>query len=489
MASKFFKILATTIALSAVVYLGTELTVARPRGGGHFGGGHVSRSYSGGGVRHLGGAHVRSFGGAHFRASRRSFSGSHIRRFGGAHFRASPRSFSGSHIRRFSGAHFRASPRSFSGSHIRRFGGAHFRTSRRSFAHIRGAYTLRGRAAWNRWSNHYWATSWHRGWGGWGGPVYWPYFYGDFLAFVLWPYGYYDPFWAYGNIFVWDTIFWPGPYYAYSPSYFDVYGGYGDYAYGGPARTRTAKARNLDREITGSTANNNELAQTCGGLAPGVTDLPFEYIEKRLKPTDEQRKALVALKTASTQASDILKTSCSSAVMLTPLGRLDAAEKRIDGMTKALGIVRAPLDNFYSSLTEKQKNRFAALGRTSHTRRNRGARASGNDLAGLCSRHAESFTQLPVERVEQSVKPTQRQQGAFDKLKAASKEAANKLQASCPTRLPQSPMDRFDALGKRLDAMAEAIKTVRPALATFYNALTDEQKARFNILGPPSPAG
>ena len=66
MASKFFKILATTIALSAVVYLGTELTVARPRGGGHFGGGHVSRSYSGGGVRHLGGAHVRSFGGAHF---------------------------------------------------------------------------------------------------------------------------------------------------------------------------------------------------------------------------------------------------------------------------------------------------------------------------------------------------------------------------------------------------------------------------------------
>jgi hypothetical protein len=33
--------------------------------------------------------------------------------------------------------------------------------------------------------------------------------------------------------------------------------------------------------------------------------------------------------------------------------------------------------------------------------------------------------------------------------------------------------------------MAGAIKTVRPALADFYSSLTDEQKARFNTLGPP----
>jgi hypothetical protein len=49
-------------------------------------------------------------------------------------------------------------------------------------------------------------------------------------------------------------------------------------------------------------------------------------------------------------------------------------------------------------------------------------------------------------------------------------------------------MDRFDALAKRLDAMAAAVKTVRPALADFYGALTDEQKARFNMLGPPHQA-
>lgn len=64
-------------------------------------------------------------------------------------------------------------------------------------------------------------------------------------------------------------------------------------------------------------------------------------------------------------------------------------------------------------------------------------------------------------------------------------EAANQLQASCPTEMLQAPMDRFDAVGKRLDAMAAAIKTVRPALADFYGSLSDEQKARFNTLGPP----
>jgi len=147
--------------------------------------------------------------------------------------------------------------------------------------------------------------------------------------------------------------------------------------------------------------------------------------------------------------------------------------------------VRTPLDDFYNSLNEEQRQRFAALSQARTARTNRRESASGNDLAALCSRRAEGFTQLPVQRVEQVIKPTQEQLNAFDKLKTASTEAANLLRASCPAQLPQTPLDRFDAVSKRLDAMSEAIKTVRPALAGFYASLTDEQKARFNILGPP----
>jgi LTXXQ motif family protein len=74
----------------------------------------------------------------------------------------------------------------------------------------------------------------------------------------------------------------------------------------------------------------------------------------------------------------------------------------------------------------------------------------------------------------------------FDRLKVASAQAANQLQESCPTQLPQTPLDRFDAVSKRLVAMLRAIDTVRPALADFYASLSDEQKARFNTLGPPN---
>ena len=103
-------------------------------------------------------------------------------------------------------------------------------------------------------------------------------------------------------------------------------------------------------------------------------------------------------------------------------------------------------------------------------RGNRRGSASGDNLAALCTSHAENFTQLPVQRVEQAVKPTQQQQDALEKLKSASTEAANQLQASCPAQSPQTPIDRFDAVGKRLNAMAGAIKTVRLALADFYSS-------------------
>jgi len=83
------------------------------------------------------------------------------------------------------------------------------------------------------------------------------------------------------------------------------------------------------------------------------------------------------------------------------------------------------------------------------------------------------------------LEPTQEQRDALERLKAASAEAAGHLQASCPSVMPEAPIDRFDVVAKRLDALSTAVKTVRPALDAFYSSLSDEQKARFNTLGPP----
>jgi len=432
MTASLVKVLTVAIAFGALVNLGAQTATAKGGGGGHGGGGHGGggKHFSGGGGKHFGGhVHGRS---------------AHIGRGKIAHTRA--------HI----------------GGGKSHFGG--------NPAHALGAAgALGGRAAWNQWGNPQWRTGWSGGWGGWSGPVFWPYFFGNVLAFTFWPYGYYAPFWGYGDLFVWDAFFWPGPYYAYGPTYYDVYGGYA------PARTRIARHR--APESMGSTPN--DVAQTCGGLGPGVTDLPIDRIEATLRLTEEQLRALDALKAASSQASEVLKSSCASEVPQTPLGRLDAVQKRIGGMIQASAIVRTPLDNFYNSLNDEQRQRFATLAPTSTARTNR---RGFDDLVALCSRRAEGFTQIPAQRVEEIVKPSQQQLDAFERLKSASTQAANHLQASCPTQMPQTPLDRFDAVGTRLNAMENAIKMVRPALASFYDSLTDEQKARFNTLGPPRTA-
>jgi hypothetical protein len=46
----------------------------------------------------------------------------------------------------------------------------------------------------------------------------------------------------------------------------------------------------------------------------------------------------------------------------TPVGRLDAAAKRLDVLLQAIRTVRAALGAFYGSLDDEQKARFNRLG-------------------------------------------------------------------------------------------------------------------------------
>ena len=483
MTTKIVKTLAVTVAFAAAISLGTGFAAAK--GGGHPGGG-------GGGGHPGGGGHIGGFSGAHGFSGARigGVSSARIGNFSSGRMAASRFGgirYGSAQVRNFSGWQ----ARNFSSAHLRNFAGTRMGTGR-----VAVAGALGGRAAWNHWGNPNWKAGWngnwhgwHGGWRGWAGPVYWPYFFGNLFAFTFWPYPYFDPFWAYGDWFVWDALFWPGPYYldgpayVYGPDYYDIYRGY---AYSDSRRTRMA--RRAAPEATGSTPDKTALAESCGGLAPGVTELPIDRVERVVEPTGEQRKALDELKTASSQAADTLKANCSNEVPLTPLGRLDAVQKRIDGLMQAFVSMRTPLDNFYNSLNEEQKQRFAALGQDSDRQTHRRGSASGSDLAALCSRRAESFAQLPAQRIEQVIKPAQQQLDALDRLRIASADAANQLHTSCPTQLPGTPLDRFDAVGKRLQAMDQAIKTVRPALVSFYDSLTDEQKARFNMLKLPQNA-
>ena len=78
------------------------------------------------------------------------------------------------------------------------------------------------------------------------------------------------------------------------------------------------------------------------------------------------------------------------------------------------------------------------------------------------------------------IKPTDAQRAKFDEFKAASNKAAEAMRAACPTDVPTTMVGRMEAMEKRLDAMLQAVKTVRPALDAFYATLSDEQKADLN---------
>jgi ABC-type transporter MlaC component len=236
-----------------------------------------------------------------------------------------------------------------------------------------------------------------------------------------------------------------------------------------------------DREARAET--NTAALESCIVLKPGLTNLPIDQIRQTVHPTADQEAALDNLSAASAQASEIIKSSCPASIPLTPIGRMDAAEQRLDATIKAIQMLLSPLEKFYEALSDEQRERFNAMNGSSE-----GAR-SPSDMAALCSQQAGSFIDLPAQRVEQVVQPTAQQQSAFDDLKKAAQKVGDQLQSSCPTAVPKSPVARFKTIETRLGAVAHAIKAIRPTLKNFYASLSDEQKARFNMMGPaPLPA-
>jgi hypothetical protein len=300
--------------------------------------------------------------------------------------------------------------------------------------------------------------------------VFWPFLLGDVLSCAIWPTVYCYPFWSYGTAFGYDY----GPYF---PAY--GYGGtsniYGSAESNGDGR-RTARSNPITADVT----------QSCGGFAPGVTSFPIDRIRREIHPTDESVTALDQLADATSKASNVLRASCPSEPPLTPLARLDAVETRLEAMIKAIQIVRPPLAGLYDSLSDEQRQRLEVIGaeENRHGRATAAAGPSGSDtLASLCGSQANSFTQLPVQRIEEIVKPTGPQQTALDQLKQASAKAADALQGSCPTQIGETPAARLDAMSNRLDAMVHSVKGLRPTLSAFYASLSDEQKAQFNAMG------
>jgi len=111
------------------------------------------------------------------------------------------------------------------------------------------------------------------------------------------------------------------------------------------------------------------------------------------------------------------------------------------------------------------------------------AAAPDNRWAQMCGDDSRDVVGLPIDRIQEIVKPTDEQRAALDRLGDASIKAAQTIKAACPADYALTPTGRLAAMEQRLQGIRQAIDIVRPPLEAFYNTLSDEQKARLNAAG------
>jgi LTXXQ motif family protein len=295
--------------------------------------------------------------------------------------------------------------------------------------------------------------------------LFWPFAYYDLSDYAMW--GYDPSLWDYGYGDIYAGIFAP---YGYDDlaGYLPYGGGYS--SSGGASSSGNAAA---------SSNAPSEVAQMCGDDSQEIAGLPIDRIQQALNPDDEQRKALDELANASVKAAQTIKSACPNDVASTAPGRLAAMQTRLEAMISAVKIVQPPLDHFYGLLNDEQKARLTSLGEDQRRGRNdQGALAQQN-----CGT-AGPATDWPAAEIERRVHPTEAQRASFDNLKDASAKAADMLKSTCEPNEALTPPARLSAAAKRLDAMLQAVDTVKSALDSLYAELSDEQKAQFESIGP-----
>ena len=302
-----------------------------------------------------------------------------------------------------------------------------------------------------------WARGLRAGFVAWYGPVFWPYAYSDIFYYVFWPYGYDDGYWAYVYDDFFDGVFWGeiGP-----PD---------DYAYAAPPPLRATYAG---------------VEELCTQPGTGITSWPFAQIERKVGLNAEQKQLLDEVRNAANKAADVFKASCPSqnAFPLTPPGRLRTMTARLQATLEAVETVRPALESFYNSLSDEQKARFNEIG-PKKLEYNAEARQALAQEAKSCKEQKPGLSNLPIETIEDVVKPTDAQLDDLNRLQEATDKAVAVMQAACPEDTPLTPPGRLEVMEKRLKAMIDAANIVKPALDSFYASLSNEQKARFNRIG------
>ena len=289
--------------------------------------------------------------------------------------------------------------------------------------------------------------------------IFWPDAAADLADYVLFANGN-DRFWSHG----YDTIV--------------------DAAFAAPAGAdqRGRRGRPAASRLSDASQANTALASAdlCGRTSASA-DALMERIERAVSPNASQRDALEQLRPALAQAIERIAATCPTAVPASLAERLNAIQNRIWAMRDALLTIRLPLETFYSSLSDEQRQQLRQdepqpAQMTADATEGRG-QAAADRSAPTCVEPAAGTADWIMRTIERAAPPGGEQRAGLEAMRLRSAAMAQLIAASCPGDAQVDPMRRFAAATDRLDLLLFAVMSMSPMLQHLYDSLDDKQKA------------
>jgi hypothetical protein len=290
------------------------------------------------------------------------------------------------------------------------------------------------------------------------GPAAWITAYEEVLGFAFWPDDYGTQFRNHGFEVIADTI----------AGRFD--------RMRAPTRVATTGAARSD-------GGTDVSADQCNDASSADDKWPASRIEQLLQLSDAQHATLDKVQLAANDAVKTIKSNCRQLGDLSPPDRLRALVQALWIVRDGNMAMRAPLKDFYESLTSAQKNSFAVQQPQNAAPPDDKAQNGENRQYQVCAAQNIGSAERLVKEIEMKVKPDKTQSASLENLHKASSDMAKLLIASCAQPIPADPLARLDSASDQITAINYAATNVQIALDDFYGRLSQTQKARFEATG------
>ncbi len=135
----------------------------------------------------------------------------------------------------------------------------------------------------------------------------------------------------------------------------------GTHAGEGDRAARRSERRGRQRGDAARGANGNAWDGICERLTAALRGWPIRQIDRSVHLSEAQRGALYELVNSSLRAADTLESTCPAETALTPPIRLATMRARLAAVRQATVAIRPALTQFYETLDQRQKVRFAGM--------------------------------------------------------------------------------------------------------------------------------